>query len=129
MQEFGLGDAVLINERNYGWDNSYISYLLHKYPDLFVAHGLINPDDPIVADRMRYWVEEHGFQGMRFSPLHHPNSARLNSKAHYALWREAEKLSTVFNFISPAPNANVGRHGGALLRHKGRGGSFGRTGS
>src|SRR5690349_13045572 len=48
MRKFGLKYAVLINPRYYGWDNSYVSYALHKYPKLFVAHGLLNPlgDDP-----------------------------------------------------------------------------------
>src|SRR6266496_6132153 len=32
MGEFGLRYAVLINPRFYGWDNSYISYSLHRYP-------------------------------------------------------------------------------------------------
>jgi predicted TIM-barrel fold metal-dependent hydrolase len=73
MRECGLRFAVLINPRDYGWDNSYVSYSLHKYPDRFVAHGLINPEDPKVVERLRYWVKEHGFQGMRFSPLYHPN--------------------------------------------------------
>ena len=50
MREYGLRYAVLINPRYYGWDNSYISYSLHKYPDRFVAHGLINPQDPKVVD-------------------------------------------------------------------------------
>jgi predicted TIM-barrel fold metal-dependent hydrolase len=98
MHDFGLRYAVLINPRYYGWDNSYINYSLHKYPDRFVAHGLINPEDPKVVERLRYWVKEHGFQGMRFSPLYHPNSTWLNSKAHYPLWRQAEKLGAVFNF-------------------------------
>jgi predicted TIM-barrel fold metal-dependent hydrolase len=120
MREFGLRYAVLINERNYGWDNSYISYSLHKYPDLFVAHGLINPEDPKVADRLRYWVKEHGFQGMRFSPLYHPNSTWLNSKAHYPLWREAEKLGAVFNFYMlphqmPMLEDMVGRFSGVKV--------------
>jgi len=43
MRDFNLKYAVLINPRYFGWDNSYISYSLHKYPNLFVAHGLINP--------------------------------------------------------------------------------------
>src|SRR5947209_2184844 len=30
MREFGLKYAVLINPRYYGWDNSYISYALHR---------------------------------------------------------------------------------------------------
>ena len=98
MNDFGLKYAVLINPRYFGWDNSYISHSLHKYPKLFVAHGLLDPEDPNVADRLRYWVKEHGFQGMRFSPIYHPNSTWLNSKEHYPLWREAERLGAVFNY-------------------------------
>jgi predicted TIM-barrel fold metal-dependent hydrolase len=98
MKDFGLDYAVLITPRYFGWDNSYISYSLHKYPKLFVAHGLINPEDPKVADRLRYWVKEHGFQGMRFSPIYHPQSTWLNSKEHYPLWKEAERLGAVFNY-------------------------------
>ena len=81
MKDFGLKYAVLINPRFFGWDNSYISYSLHKYPKLFVAHGLVNPEDPNVAERLRYWVKEHGFQGMRFSPIYHPKSTWLNLTA------------------------------------------------
>src|SRR4026207_310944 len=46
MRDFGLKYAVLINPRYFGWDNSYISHSLHLHPRLFVAHGLINPEDP-----------------------------------------------------------------------------------
>jgi predicted TIM-barrel fold metal-dependent hydrolase len=98
MSDYGLKYAVLINPRYYGWDNSYIRDCLHRYPKLFVAHGLIDPLDPEVAERLRYWITEHGFQGMRFSPLYHPDSTWLNSKDHYPLWREAERLGAVFNF-------------------------------
>ncbi|HEU0123464.1 MAG TPA: amidohydrolase family protein [Bryobacteraceae bacterium] len=98
MKDFGLRYAVLINPRYFGWDNSYISHSLHAYPNLFVAHGLINPHDPKVHERLRFWVKEHGFQGMRFSPIYHPKETWLNSKEHYPLWKEAEKLGAVFNF-------------------------------
>ncbi len=98
MRDYGLKYAVLINPRYYGWDNTYIRDSLRRHPNLFVAHGLIDPEDPRVAERLRYWVVEHGFQGMRFSPLYHPDSTWLNSKAHYRLWREAERLGAVFNF-------------------------------
>jgi len=98
MRDFGLKYAVLINPRFYGWDNSYISYSLHKYPKLFVAHGLIDPLDPKAPERLRYWMVEHGFQGMRFSPIYHPSSTWLNSREHYPLWREAERLGAVFNY-------------------------------
>jgi len=98
MRDFGLKYAVLINPRYFGWDNSYISYSLHRNPDLFVAHGLLDPAGADLPGRLRYWVQEHGFQGMRFSPIYHPNSTWLNSKEHYPLWREAERLGAVFNF-------------------------------
>ncbi len=98
MREFDIHYAVLVNPRYFGWDNSYISYSLHRYPNLFVAHGLINPEEPQVADKLRYWVKEHGFQGMRFSPIYHPKSTWLNDKGQYPLWREAEKLGAVFNY-------------------------------
>ena len=89
MKDFDLRYAVLITPRYFGWDNSYTSYSLHKYPKQFVAHGLINPLDPKVHERLRYWVKEHGFQGVRFSPIYHPQATWLNSKEHYPLWKEA----------------------------------------
>lgn len=98
MREFGLKYTVLVNPRFYGWDNSYINYSLHKYPDRFVAHGLLDPLGPDPAGTLRYWVQEHGFQGMRFSPIYHPQATWLNSKDLYPLWREAERLGAVFNF-------------------------------
>ncbi len=98
MKEFGLKYAVLVTPRYYGWNPLYTSYALRKYPKLFVAHGLIDPLDPKVHERLRYWVKEHGFQGMRFSPIYHPKSTWLNSKEHYPLWKEAEKLGAVFNY-------------------------------
>jgi predicted TIM-barrel fold metal-dependent hydrolase len=98
MREFGLKYAVLINPRFYGWDNSYISDSLHRYPQRFVAHGLLDPLQSDPAARLRYWIKEQGFQGMRFSPIYHPKATWLNSKEHYPLWREAEKLGAVFNY-------------------------------
>jgi hypothetical protein len=32
MREYGLRYAVLINPRDYGWDNSYVSYSLASEP-------------------------------------------------------------------------------------------------
>src|ERR1700722_9388509 len=98
MREFGLKYTVLVNPRFYGWDNSYIADCLRRYPKLFVAHGLLNPEEPDLPGRLRYWIKEKGFQGMRFSPIYHPKSTWLNSKEHYPLWREAERLGAVFNY-------------------------------
>ena len=102
MRDFDIRYAVLINPRYYGWDNSYIAHALHLHPDLFVAHGLLEPEDPQAPDKLRYWMNDQGFQGMRFSPIYHPKSTWLNAKESYPLWREAERLGAVFNFyIAP----------------------------
>ena len=98
MRDFNLRYAVLINPRYFGWDNSYIAHALHQHPNLFVAHGLLNPLDPQAPQKLRYWIKEQGFQGMRFSPIYHPKATWLNSPEHYPLWREAEKLQAVFNY-------------------------------
>ncbi len=98
MRDFGIKYAVLINPRYFGWDNSYIDHSLHRYPGHFVAHGLLNPLDPKSPERLRYWITERGFQGMRFSPLYHPSAKWLNSPDTYPIWRMAEKLGAVFNF-------------------------------
>lgn len=102
MEDFGLRYAVLVNPRYFGWDNSYIAHCVESYPHLFVGHGLLEPEDPKVAEKLRYWVKERGLHGMRFSPIYHPKSTWLNSPDHYPLWREAEKLGAVFNYyIAP----------------------------
>jgi len=98
MSEFGLKYTVLVNPRYFGWDNSYIANCLRRYPKLFVGHGLLNPEAPDLAGRLRYSIREQGFQGIRFSPIYHPNSTWLNAKEHYPLWREAERLGAVFNY-------------------------------
>ncbi|MBI4909129.1 MAG: amidohydrolase [Acidobacteria bacterium] len=98
MRDFGLKYAVLINPRYYGWNNNYVAHCLKQFPKLFVAHGLIQPEDPEVAGKLRDWMKEHGFQGMRFSPIYHPKSTWLNSSEHYPLWKEAERLQAVFNY-------------------------------
>ncbi|MCX6588253.1 MAG: amidohydrolase family protein [Acidobacteria bacterium] len=98
MRDFNLRYAVLINPRYFGWDNSYIAHALHQHPNLFVAHGLLNPLDPQAPQKLRYWIKEQGFQGMRFSPIYHPKATWPNSPEHYPPWREAEKLQAVFNY-------------------------------
>lgn len=118
MRDFGLKYAVLINPRYFGWDNSYIAHSLKSYPKLFVAHGLLNPEDPKVADNLRYWVKERGFQGMRFSPIYHPKSTWLNSKEHYPLWRSGEVGGRVQLLHCASSNADARRHGRPLSRRE-----------
>ena len=68
MKEFGLRYTVLVNPRYYGWDNSYISYSLHKYPNLFVAHGLSIPRIPRSLSACATGSRNTGFRGCASVP-------------------------------------------------------------
>ena len=106
MDNHGVTHCILVQTIFHGWDNSYTSHCLKRFPNRFRAHGLIDPVDPNVADKLDYWMSEHGFSGMRFSPIYYlrdsnGGDAWLTSEAHHRLWRRAEQLSAVFNlFIS-----------------------------
>ena len=107
MDNHGVTHSILVQTICHGWDNSYTSDCLQRFPDRFRAHGLIDPVDPDVADKLDYWMSEHGFSGMRFSPIYYQNGQHggddwINAKETHQLWRKAQELGAVFNyFIAP----------------------------
>ena len=104
MDRFGVTHCILVQTIFHGWDNTYTVHCLKKYPDRFKAHGLIDPTDPRVADKLEYWMKEHGLSGMRFSPIYyvkgnHGGDAWITSQAHHQAWKKAAELGAVFNFF------------------------------
>lgn len=99
MGRHAVDFMVLVQVRYYGWDNRYVADCLRRYPGKFAAQGLIDPRDPNAADRLTYWMKEHGFAGMRLSPSYDQQPEWLNSRASDPLWRRAEELGAVFNFL------------------------------
>jgi predicted TIM-barrel fold metal-dependent hydrolase len=95
----GVEFTVLVQVRYYGWDNRYLADCLRRYPGRFAAQGLIDPRDPAAADRLAYWVREHGFAGMRLSPSYDRHAEWLDSPESDSLWRRAEALGAIFNFL------------------------------
>jgi predicted TIM-barrel fold metal-dependent hydrolase len=96
--------AVLVQVIYHGWDNRYIADCVRRHPNRLKAHGLIDPTDPKVADKLEYWIKEHGLVGMRFSPLYyadgkHGGDGWLSADETHHLWRRAEKLAAIFNFF------------------------------
>lgn len=99
-----VSNAVIVQTIFHGWDNTYTAYSVAQAPDRFKGHGLIDPQDPKVADKLDYWMSEHGLVGMRFSPIYYHDGANggdewITSRAHHKLWRKAEKLGAVFNMF------------------------------
>ena len=104
MDRHGCSHAVLVQVIYHGWDNTYVADCLKKYPDRLRAHGLIDPMDPKVADRLEFWMKEHGLHGMRFSPIYYQNGNHggdhwLDADETHRLWQRAKKLDAVFNFF------------------------------
>lgn len=103
MKAHGVERAVLVQIRQYGWDNRYIAECVRRYPRWFVGHGLIDPHDPNNAAVLEREMRENGLSGMRLSPIYQPREQWLNAPANYPLWKKAEELGAVFNvFIAPA---------------------------
>jgi predicted TIM-barrel fold metal-dependent hydrolase len=104
MDRHAIDFAVLVQVIYYGWDNRYIAQCLKRHPRRFRAQGLIDPTDPKVADRLEYWMREHGLSGMRLSPIYYQGKDEwVDSEAHHQLWQRAEKLGAIFNFFISAP--------------------------
>jgi predicted TIM-barrel fold metal-dependent hydrolase len=104
MDRHGCTHAVLVQVIYHGWDNTYVADCVKRYPDRLKAHGLIDPTDPKVAEKLEFWMKEHGLAGMRFSPLYyaggkHGGDAWLNADETHRLWRKAAELGAVFNFF------------------------------
>lgn len=108
MDAHGCTHSVLVQVIYHGWDNAYVADCVKKYPDRLKAHGLIDPTDPKVADKLEYWIKEHGLAGMRFSPLYYADGklggdAWLNADETHRVWKKAEELGAVFNFFITPP--------------------------
>jgi predicted TIM-barrel fold metal-dependent hydrolase len=100
MDESGVTHCVLVQTICHGWDNGYLVHCLKAHPKRFRGHGLIDPTDSKVAEKLEYWSREHGLAGMRFSPIYYEGRDDwLDSAAHQALWKKAEELGSVFNFF------------------------------
>jgi predicted TIM-barrel fold metal-dependent hydrolase len=100
MDSFGVDHAVLVQVIYHGWDNGYVAECVKKHPRRFRAHGLIDPLDPARAEKLAYWVREHGLSGMRFSPIYYQGRDEwLNAPESVPLWEKAAELGAVFNFF------------------------------
>ena len=100
MDAHGVDHCVIVQVIYHGWDNDYVADVQQRYPRRFRTHGLIDPTDPHVADRLEYWMVERGLHGMRFSPVYYRGEEEwMTSSAHHALWQRADELGAVFNFL------------------------------
>ncbi|MEO1971472.1 MAG: amidohydrolase family protein, partial [Pirellulaceae bacterium] len=104
MDKSGCTHSVLVQVIYHGWDNTYVADCAKRFPNRLKAHGLIDPTDAKVADKMEFWMKEHGLHGMRFSAIYyrdgkHGGDGWINARHTHRLWQKAEELGAVFNFF------------------------------
>src|SRR5215468_2376148 len=80
MKKGGVDLTVLVQERASGWNNSYISDCIRRFPKLLVGHGLIDPHDANNAAVLEREVKQNGLSGMRLSPIYHPSNRYPNDQ-------------------------------------------------
>ena len=98
MDAHGVDYAVLVQTSWSTWDNGYIADSAARFPNRFIGHGLINPQDPNNAALVRYWVKERGLAGFRFHPMYYPDEKILLTPQNEALWEEIAALDVVIQF-------------------------------
>ena len=71
MDANGVDRTVLVQTSFSTWDNGYVADAAKRFPDRFVAQGLIDPLDPENAQQAAYWMDERGMTGFRFHPMYY----------------------------------------------------------
>ena len=98
MDAHGVAWAVLVQTSWSTWDNGYIADSVARFPDRFVGHGLIDPQDADNAEQVRYWVKERGLVGFRFHPMYYPDEKILLTRQNGAMWEEIAALDAIIQF-------------------------------
>ena len=98
MDVHGVDWTVLVQTSWSTWDNGYIADSVERFPNRFIGHGLIDPQDPNNAEQVRYWIKERGLAGFRLHPMYYPDEKILLTRQNEAMWEEIASLDAVIQF-------------------------------
>ena len=90
--------TVLVQTSWSTWDNGYIADSVERFPNRFIGHGLIDPQDPNNAEQVRYWIRERGLAGFRLHPMYYPDEKILLTRQNEPMWEEIASLDAVIQF-------------------------------
>ena len=100
----GVAHTVLVQPSTSGWNNRYVVESAAAHPDLFAAHGLIDPDARTNAADLRTWMAA-GMAGFRLNMVRDRDPAWVSAPRNYALWETAQELGAVINVQMHPPQA------------------------
>lgn len=106
MDLHGVNWTVLVQTSWSTWDNGYIADSVERFPNRFIGHGLIDPQDPNNAELVRYWIKERGLVGFRFHPMYYPNEKILLTTQNRTMWEEIADVDAIIQFHLRTENAD-----------------------
>jgi predicted TIM-barrel fold metal-dependent hydrolase len=105
MDANGVDRSVIVQTSWSTWDNGYMADSVVRFPDRFIGHGMIDPQDPHNADRVRYWMQKRGLVGFRFHPMYYPQEQILLTAQNGPMWEELAASGAVVQFHMRAQDA------------------------
>ena len=91
--------SILVQTSWSTWDNGYIADSMARFPDRFVGHGLIDPQNfSDNAELVRYWMQDRGLVGFRFHPFYYPGKQIIVDAGNRPMWEELAAREAVVQF-------------------------------
>jgi predicted TIM-barrel fold metal-dependent hydrolase len=113
MDKAGVDCATLVQPAGtYGLDNIYQCDSAKQYVPRTVAVGILDPAVLDAADKLSYWVNEHGMKGVRLQSQVEPDDPRCD-----ALWDRAESLGVPISIGGGGQPEKVYRMRNVAARH------------
>ncbi|MDA1127968.1 MAG: amidohydrolase family protein [Chloroflexi bacterium] len=113
MDKAGVECATLVQPNaTYGLDNTYQCDSAKLYTPRTVAVGILDPAAPDAADKLSYWVNEHGMNGVRLQSQAEPDDPRCD-----AIWQRAEELGVPISIGGGGQPEKVERMRKVAARH------------
>ena len=107
MDAHGVDVTVLVQTSWSTWDNAYIADSVLRFPDRFVGHGMVDPQDEADnAAAVRHWIEDRGLVGFRFHPMYYKDEKVLTTPGNRRMWEVLAELDAVVQFHTSPPFTN-----------------------
>jgi L-fuconolactonase len=107
MDANGVDVTVLVQTSWSTWDNGYIADSVARFPQRFVGHGMVDPQDEANnAEIARHWMEDRGLVGFRFHPMYYKDEKVLTTDGNRAMWDVLAELGAVVQFHTNPPFAD-----------------------
>lgn len=103
MKAHGVKKSVLVQVSHHGWDHSYLSDVLRRYPDAFIGMARVNPEDPAAPDQLAALVRDHAFRGLRLNVQPDKAYDWIKGPLMPALWRRCEELKIPLGLQTKGP--------------------------